>query len=105
MKQRKQDSSLGGSVNKPEVILLHGEKDDFVDVSMAEEFKNEYVDNYGIPFCTLYTLPSAGHDLKYGDQSADAAAYKDFEKCVKDRLMYITDLALSLGASHDVTFD
>ena len=105
VKRRKQDSKLGGSVNKPEVILLHGEKDDFVDVSMAEEFNNEYVDDYGIPFCTLYTLPSAGHDLKYGDQSADAAAYKDFEKCVKDRLMDITDLALSLGASHDVTFD
>ena len=105
VKRRKQDSKLGGSVNKPKVILLHGEKDDFVDVSMAEEFKNEYVDDYGIPFCTLYTLPSAGHDLKYGDQSADAAAYKDFEKYVKERLMYITDLALSLGASHDVTFD
>ena len=86
----------GDLYTPPYTILLHGEKDTLVDCSMSKDLHEELGGS-----SKLFLMPNAGHDLKYSDQSADdAAAYKNFEDCIVDRLNTIKAEPIHLTATH-----
>ena len=63
------------SANSPRTILLHGEQDELVDISMARNLATAL----GTAKCELITMPNSGHSL---DNPQDSAKLTDFNNKV-----------------------
>lgn len=64
----------------PDTILLHGEQDKLVDISMA----NDLAETLGTAKCKLITMPNSGHDLC---DPSDDAKFQEFKEYVEETII------------------